>query len=161
MTSNEWVWDHPTIGDSDYLYRRLKSDSRQHVTMVDPTTLTAKLQPGAFCYDTDTEDNGVSVSIGSVMEDYDMSTDGLVDWSTHSLAFFQVKAIRSECSGIVHTPKPDNPAHGSIRVEATTNAEVRKQWLPIRSRLMEIAMYVAEMSQLGGRPTAPQLIPLS
>lgn len=158
----EWIWDHPQIDDGDILYRRIKN--KPDIVAVDLATNKARLMPMAFKYD---ENSGMSIDIGSIAEACGMAIASLCQWGEYGLAYFNAKLARSENSGVIHDPVEEDKergveedeAHGLVRVRErlpTKSEDHRTWWLPIRSRLMEQASYVAAEADVDGTPSKPK-----
>ena len=163
MDSDQWVWDDPEIDDADYLYRRIKR--ADNIVAIDPMTKQAQLLPLAFKYD---EGSGVSLCVGSLAERANMQIANFASWETHALAYVTAQVPRTSetgertgFSGVVPDPIEENAAHGLVRVQSTAavrSQEHRRQWLPVRSRLLELASYVSDLASVDGTPTSPRCI---
>lgn len=128
-----WVWDDASIPDGTPLLRRVSR--KPSVLIQDPATLSFQLKPEAFTYD---RGSGLSILI-----EEGAATYSAIPWATHGCAIFSVSIVRGEASGTVRDPMPDEIAHGLVRVAADPdgNAERRRQWLPLRSRIRDSADY--------------------
>lgn len=142
MTGDEWRWDDPRLVDDDRLVRRVPR--RPSCLVIDPLTSQHQLKVEAFTYDSppkvDVSDAGLSVSIGSIASDQG-DVDKLVPWEDYGVAIFPLSVARSDRSGVVRAPTPEDVAHGLVRVAATTKQDRRKVWLPLRSRIRDHATY--------------------
>lgn len=142
MTAVEWAWDDPSVPEDSDLFRRVPR--RPTCVAIDPATSEEILKPEAFQYD---HGSGMSVSLGSLLPPGGAAH--LIDWTTHALAVFKVRVVRSPTSGVVGAPTHADPAHGLVRVkdDAGSHKARRAQWLPLRSRIRESATYLDTPSE--------------
>lgn len=122
------------------IYRRVKKVD--DCLRTDTATQRVRLQPNAFMYD---DGSGCSIDIGQVMESVGVSSDTVVsDWSTHGQAVIPMAEILIDTwVGVVHDPRPEQPAHGNIRVKGEMeNAKRQKrQWRMVRDELLSRSLY--------------------
>jgi hypothetical protein len=152
-------WDHDSIPDSAYLYRRVKK--RPNLRIYNKEFERWEPTPEAFAYDDvpnfQAEDRGVSVSASSMAERESVPVDVVnPNWETHGLAFFLVSTVRARAGmGVIEAPVPDNPAHALIRANETDKGRRNELWRPLRSRLREAAVYLDLAEELMGYPSQP------
>ncbi|WP_142391442.1 hypothetical protein [Mycobacterium sp. ENV421] len=127
-------YDDDQFADDEQLYRRVP-DKPSHLKVVDP--VTGKKRPTTAAFRIADEPDGLSISIRGLLVRHGLKTFDLCkDWSTHGVARFAARHVRSE-TGVIENPTDDplvGRAHGLIR--GPDGIPTPSVWNKVRDRIL-------------------------